>query len=122
MSQRIALVDDDPDILGLFAEILNQYGYTVSAFTDPVEALSNLESNIHEYDLIISDYKMPCLSGNTLCQKLITINPELKVIIISAYADIECDRTFTFVSKPLSVSKLLQVVTEKLGQRLSVKS
>ena len=60
---------------------------------------------------------MPCLSGNSLCQKLLTINPELKVIIISAYTDIECDRKFTFVSKPLSMPKLLQIVAEKLKEQ-----
>lgn len=118
MVKRIALIDDDPDILGLFAEILDQNGYTVSTFTDPLEALSDLQTNIREYDLIISDYKMPCLSVNSLCQKLIAINPELKVIIMSAYTNIDCDRTFTFVSKPLTVSKLLQVVTENLGQKI----
>ncbi|MGE0242847.1 MAG: response regulator [Nitrososphaeraceae archaeon] len=114
MADKIVLVDDDRDIINLFAEVLELNGYTVSTFSDPVDALTHLQTNIEDYDLIISDYKMPCLSGNTLCQKLITINPELKVIIMSAYADVECDRNFTFVSKPLSMPKLLQIVAEKL--------
>ena len=117
MAERIALVDDDPDILALFSEILDLNGYTVSTFTDPLEALKDLQTNIRDYDLIISDFKMPCLSGNSLCQKLITINPELKVIIMSAYTNKECDRTFTFVSKPLTVSKLINIVKEKLCEQ-----
>lgn len=117
MLAKIALIDDDRDIINLFAEILGLNGYTVSTFTDPVDALMDLQANIKDYDLIISDFKMPCLSGNALCQKLITINPELKVIIMSAYSDIECDRKFMFVSKPLSMPKLLQIVAEKLKEQ-----
>jgi DNA-binding NtrC family response regulator len=116
MLAKIALIDDDRDIINLFSEILELNGYTVSTFTDPLDALTNLQDNIEDYDLIISDFKMPCLSGNSLCQKLLTINPELKVIIISAYSDIECDRKFTYVSKPLSMPKLLQIVAEKLKE------
>ena len=119
MVERIVLVDDDFDIINLFSEILELNGYTVSTFTNPIDALTHLETHIHDYDLIISDYKMPCLSGNTLCQKLLTINPELKVIIISAYANIDCDRQFTFVSKPLSMPQLLKVVSEKLKEQKS---
>jgi two-component system, cell cycle sensor histidine kinase and response regulator CckA len=114
MTEKIVLVDDDFDIINLFSEILELNGYKVSTFTDPVEALTNLQTNIQEYDLLISDYKMPRISGNILSQKLITINPELKVIIMSAYADINIDRKFTFISKPLSMPKLLKIVGEKL--------
>lgn len=117
MLANIALIDDDHDIINLFSEILELNGYTVSTFTDPIDALTNLQANIKDYDLIISDFKMPCLSGNSLCQKLLTINPDLRVIIISAYSDIECDRKFTFVSKPLSMSKLLQIIGEKLKEQ-----
>ena len=117
MLAKIALIDDDHDIINLFSEILELHGYTVSTFTDPVDALTNLQGNIEDYDVIISDFKMPCLSGNSLCQKLLTINPDLKVIIILVYADIECDRKFTFVSKPLSMPKLLQIIGEKLKEQ-----
>jgi len=119
MLAKLALIDDH-DINNLFAEILEINGYTVFTFTDPVDALTNLQNNIENYDLIISDYKMPCLSGNSLCHKLLTINAELKVIIMSAYSDIKCNRRFTFVSKPLSMPKLLQIVAEKVkGQKKS---
>ncbi|HJT82981.1 MAG TPA: response regulator [Nitrososphaeraceae archaeon] len=117
MLAKIALIDDDHDIITLFSEILELNGYTIATFTDPIDAFTNLQANIEDYDLIISDFKMPCLSGNSLCQKLLTINPELKVIIISAYSDIEYDRKFTFVSKPLSMPKLLQIVGEKLKEQ-----
>ncbi|HET7644783.1 MAG TPA: response regulator [Nitrososphaeraceae archaeon] len=117
MLAKIVLIDDDHDIINLFSEILELHGYTVSTFTDPVDALTNLQDNIEDYNVIISDFKMPCLSGNSLCQKLLTINPDLKVIIMSAYSDIECDRKFTFVSKPLSMPKLLQIIGEKLKEQ-----
>jgi DNA-binding NtrC family response regulator len=64
---------------------------------------------------------MSVLSGNTLCHKLVTINPELKVIIISAYANIDCGKTFNFISKPLTISKLLQIMSKKLKEQRNYK-
>ena len=58
---------------------------------------------------------MPRMNGNELCTKLMNINSQLKVILMSAYHDVEYDKSkFTFITKPISIDKLLKIVNEIL--------
>ena len=58
---------------------------------------------------------MPNLNGYELCTKLKQLNPELKVILMSAYDIIECDTSkFTIVKKPILIARLLQIVKNSL--------
>ena len=65
--------------------------------------------------MILSDFRMPNLNGYELCTKLILLNPELEVILMSAYDIMECDTSkFTIVKKPILMAKLLQIVRDSL--------
>jgi len=58
---------------------------------------------------------MPVMDGNELCTKLINVNPNLKVILMSAYADIKYDKEkFLFVNKPIPISQLIKLAKEHL--------
>ena len=58
---------------------------------------------------------MPVMDGNELCTKLIHINPNLKVILMSAYPDIKYDKEkFLFVNKPISIAQLIEIVKKHL--------
>jgi CheY-like chemotaxis protein len=58
VSHSIAIVDDEPDTVRLFKDILSTNGYNVVGFTDPLSALEHIQENQEEYDLVLSDYKM----------------------------------------------------------------
>jgi DNA-binding NtrC family response regulator len=58
VSHSIAIVDDEPDTVHLFKDILSTNGYNVVGFTDPLSALEHIQENQEEYDLVLSDYKM----------------------------------------------------------------
>ena len=65
--------------------------------------------------MILSDFRMPNLNGYELCTKLKQLNPELKVILMSAYDIIECYTSkFTIVKKPILIARLLQIVKDSL--------
>ena len=55
------IIDDDEDITNLFSLFLEHNGYSVDAYTNPVEAFNNFRKNSH--DLIILDLKMPKIDG-----------------------------------------------------------
>jgi DNA-binding NtrC family response regulator len=58
---------------------------------------------------------MPNLNGYELCNKLTQLNPELEVILMSAYDTIEWDTyKFTFIKKPILIAQLLQIVRDSL--------
>ena len=114
-AQTIAIIDDEVDLVNLFQEALEKNGFKVCAFTDPIQAFNILEKKIQEYGLILSDFRMPNLNGYELCTKLILLNPELEVILMSAYDLMECDTSkFTIVKKPIRIAQLLQIVRDSL--------
>ena len=65
---RLLLVDDEKDNLLLFKDILNDVGFVVDAYYDPVQALLAFEPKY--YDLLIFDYLMPKLNGIELFKKM----------------------------------------------------
>jgi DNA-binding NtrC family response regulator len=118
VTKAIAIIDDEIDLVNLFQEILESDGYKVCAFIDPIQAFNTLEKKIKEYGLILSDFRMPNLNGYELCSRLRQLNPELEVILMSAYDTIECDISkFTIVKKPILVAQLLQIVRDSLLDR-----
>ena len=74
----------DEDITNLFSLFLKYNGYSVDAYTNPLEAINNFRKNSH--DLIILDLKMPKMDGMTLYHKIKEIDD--KVIICFTTADI----------------------------------
>ena len=114
-AKTIAIIDDEVDLVNLFQEALEKNGFKVCAFTDPIQAFNSLEKKIHKYGVILSDFRMPKLNGHELCTKLKQLNPELEVILMSAYDLMECDTSkFTIVKKPIRIAQLLQIVRDSL--------
>jgi DNA-binding NtrC family response regulator len=117
-SNAIAIIDDEADLVDLFQEALEKNGFKVFTFTDSIQALKTLEKNIQEYRLILSDYRMPKLNGYELCNKLTGLNPELKVILMSAYDTLEYDPSkFMLIKKPILIAQLLQIVRDTLAKK-----
>src|SRR5687768_6092496 len=111
VAKAIAIIDDEVDLVNLFQVALENKGFKVSTFIDPIQALNTVEKKIQQYGLILSDYRMPKLNGYELCNKLTQINPKLEVILMSAYDSLECDTSkFTVVKKPILIAQLLQIV------------
>ena len=116
-AKAIAIIDDEVDLVELFQEMLENNGFKVSTFIDSTQALNTLEKKIQEYGLILSDFRMPNLNGHDLCTRLKQLNPELEVILISAYDAIECNTSnFKFIKKPILVAQLLKIVRNIVGE------
>ncbi|HET7643495.1 MAG TPA: response regulator [Nitrososphaeraceae archaeon] len=115
LTKAIVIIDDEADLVNLFSESLKLNNFKVCAFTNPLEALNYIEKNPEDYGLVISDFKMPIMDGNEICTKLIHINPNLKVILMSAYSDVRYDKEkFVFVNKPISIAQLIEIVKKHL--------
>ena len=116
-NSTIAVIDNDNDIISLFKEALEMSGYNVTAFTDPIKAFNHIKQQPKEYELVLSDYKMPSMNGLELCIKLIEFNPMIKVILMTAFINFEFDiPNFTCLIKPISIARLLQTVKDSLAQ------
>jgi DNA-binding NtrC family response regulator len=116
-AKAIVIIDDEADLVDLFQEILESDGFKVCTFIDPIQAYNHIQKNPNDYDLILSDYRMPVMNGNELCTKLMRINPGFKVILMSAYENIEDISKFTFMRKPTTIANLLQIVQNTIAEK-----
>jgi CheY-like chemotaxis protein len=79
--RRILVVDDDPDILQLNADLLERSGYEVATAADGDAALEALDSDC--YDLLLTDHSMPKITGLELIKKLRAAHNAVPVILVS---------------------------------------
>lgn len=111
---KLLVVDDDPDIVQVLKLGLLKNRFLVDAFTKPEEALQSFTSNANDFCLILSDIRMPGLSGIQLAKKVKEINPDVKVVLLTAFEikDNEFSKVFPsthvdgFVQKPVSIKDL----------------
>jgi DNA-binding NtrC family response regulator len=82
---NILIVDDEPDIAFTYKSILNEEGYNVDAFTDPRQALLHFSQlDPLYYKLILLDIRMPNANGFQLYYKFKAINPNIKILFVTA--------------------------------------
>jgi len=103
-NKSIAVVDDEEDIVTLFTEVIEENGYPVMEFTNPLFALDYIHKHPSEFDLIIIDSRMSPMQGCELSNKLSVINPKIKMILITAYDDIKGNSlNLEIVKKPITL-------------------
>ena len=78
----ILLIDDEPDITFTIKNILEDNGFKVDSFTDPITALKSYRSNF--YDVVILDIKMPKMDGFQLYVKIRKKDPKVKICFLTA--------------------------------------
>ncbi len=89
-SFNILLIDDDEDILFTFTTIIAGDNYKTTSFSDPNKALEHFsQASPYHYDLIIMDIRMPGLNGIQLYSKIKVMNPDIKVLFLSALDAVE---------------------------------
>jgi DNA-binding NtrC family response regulator len=121
---KLFIVDDDPDIAHVLKQGLLKNRFLVSAFTNPEEALQSFKSNSKNYCLILSDIRMPGLSGIQLARKVKEINPDIKVLLMTSFEikDNEFSKVFPsmhvdgFVQKPISMNDLTNKILSIIGE------
>src|SRR5579862_4495965 len=87
--KRILVVDDDSDTCELIGDMLSTVKpYHVDIFTDSVRALKQVRANPN-YDVIISDMRMPGMDGLTFVREAKTIEPRVPVIMLTACGSVE---------------------------------
>ncbi|MDQ3848722.1 MAG: response regulator [Nitrososphaera sp.] len=116
VARSILVVDDELDIVLIFKQALSRQGYTVFGFTDPLLALEHFKVNSADYGLVITDVRMPRMSGFELAANIKVIKPDAKVVFMSAFEvrDLEFSmpgvRINDFLRKPVDVKTLVRRV------------
>ena len=87
MTKKIVLIDDEPDLTYTIKNILEDNGFELDLFNDPILALNNY--NVNFYDLVILDIKMPKMDGFQLYIKIREKDPKVKVCFLTCNCNIQ---------------------------------
>ena len=120
---KLLIVDDDYDIVQVLKMGLLRSGFSVGAFTNPQEALQSFKSDAENYCLVLSDVRMPSISGIQLSKKVKEVNPNVKVVLMTAFEirDNEFSKVFPsikvdgFVQKPIGIKELTDKILSLIG-------
>lgn len=121
--QKILIVEDEKSISNILENILSDeiQGSEITIAENGLDAYKLIEKN--DFDLIISDIKMPKLSGNELLSQSLSIKPESVFLMISGHADIETavsclkNGAYDFISKPIDINRLITSVKNALEKK-----
>ena len=117
---KILLVDNEADVTITFNAILQDAGFIVNTYEDPLIALSNFIP--HFYDLVILDIGMPKMNGIELSRQLLELDSNVKICFITAgEANIEVLRELypsmdvgCFIKKPVAIDQVVKRVKAEL--------
>jgi DNA-binding response OmpR family regulator len=120
-TKKILVIDDESDVTFTIKNILEDSGFAVDTFNDPIVALNYYKVNL--YDLIILDIKMPKMDGFELYIKLREKDPKVKICFLTAIATFNEEFRKTrlvlgktinedyFIQKPIKMEDLLKKLT-----------
>ncbi len=115
---KILVVDDDPYLLSLLSDTLKAIGYSSVCANDGVEAIEVLEKE--EFDLVITDIKMPRMDGVELLQNIRKLYPRLPVLFITGVASPEIIGQVApngFLAKPFRISNIELLIENTLASK-----
>jgi signal transduction histidine kinase len=118
--QHVLYVDDDESLVFLAMRMLNRLGYRTSGFLDARQALDAVRADPGSFDIAVTDFNMPGLSGMDVALELARIRPDLPVVITSGYVtdalreDARRAGVRALVDKPSTVDELCQVIQQIL--------
>jgi CheY-like chemotaxis protein len=129
-SERLLVVEDDPDVLTLCVDLLESLGYRCDTAVNATEALERLNSGEH-YDLLFSDVVMPGgMTGIQLARRAVAAFPDMRILLTSGYVGenaLQEAHEFDVIDKPYEQAGLarrlrLMLDGEVLDNRMSAAS
>ena len=122
---RILVVDDEPVVRESLRDWFTHGGFPVDMAVDAHEALQKLQQS--SWDILLTDVKMPGMDGLELQQRVKQIDPDITVIIMTAYASVDSamqaikEGAYDYVTKPLDPEDLEQIINRASERRLLVR-
>ena len=120
--ETVLLVEDEKTLRTLARDALLEYGYDVLEAENGAEAVALAETHEGPLHALLTDVKMPRMSGAKLAERVRAIHPDVKIVFVSGYTDesvfgqVPPDPNVTFVQKPYKTSSLLRVLREVLDR------
>ncbi len=118
---KVWIVDDDKSIRWVLEKALSKDDAQIDCFSDPLQVLDKINQDTP--DVIISDVRMPGLDGISLLEQIKQKAPEVPVIIMTAYSDLDRavsafrEGAFEYLSKPFDVDEVVGLVERAIHEK-----
>ena len=119
-SEHILYVDDEPFLTDLGKQLFESLGYTVTAETSSRQALQLFREQPQRFDIVMSDQTMPDMTGTELARELLTIRPDIPIVLCTGYSSIvNREEALTlgikeFVMKPMVMNEIAPLIRRLL--------
>ena len=116
---KIMMIDDEMDCMESLAAALEPAGHQAVMFSSPADAVTQYAQG--HYDVVITDMRMPRMTGIQVLRVIRQIDPEARVIIMTGYGDAETaiaavnNGAYAFFGKPVNIVELIEVL-ERVGK------
>jgi len=126
--QQILFVDDEPIVGKSMEEFLRRLGYAVTRCEESEEALIKFRQTPQTFDLVVTDWAMPGMSGTELVSGVRNLRPEIPVLLITGFVDTLLQETVKMIGvddvllKPVSSELMAQAVARTLTARTGLRS
>jgi PAS domain S-box-containing protein len=122
-TERILLVDDEPALVEIGQQLLQLLGYQVTTLSSSARALELYSRDPDAFDLLVTDYTMPVMTGTQLAEAVLKINPDLPVILMSGLetTNIEAKARRAgvqrIINKPIVIKEIAELIRELLNSQ-----
>jgi PAS domain S-box-containing protein len=120
--ERVLFVDDESSLIELGERILVYLGYQVTTRTSSIEALELFRAKPDDFDLIVTDYTMPNMTGGELAKHILAIRPEMPIVLCTGFSEVFTEDKARalgiqgYVMKPISIHDLAKICRGALDQ------
>jgi CheY-like chemotaxis protein len=121
-AERILFIDDEPELVALSRQILESLGYQVVTKNNGIDALKEFRENPNHFDVVVTDMTMPKMTGEKLARELISIRPEIPIILCTGFSEQINEQKAkaigikAFLMKPLTVTRLAKAVRSVMDE------
>ena len=120
--ERVLFVDDESSLIELGERILVYLGYQVTTRTSSIEALELFRAKPDDFDLVVTDYTMPNMTGGELAKHILAIRPEMPIVLCTGFSEVFTEDKARalgiqgYVMKPISIHDLAKICRSVLDQ------
>lgn len=119
---KIMIVDDEQDLLYMVRLYLEKWGFVVDAFDKPEQALAHFEKKSADYSLVLTDIRMPGMTGIEMANLMQRVKPDVKIVLMTAFdvAPTDLARTLPVIQwqdilrKPFRLVEVCNAVKKQL--------
>ena len=117
-ASSVLLIDDDQDILTVLKRLLEIEGVNTYGFTDPILAVEHFRNNAANYDIVVTDIRMPHMNGFEVARAVKEIRPDIKLAFITAFEINKSEfekvlpstKVDAFITKPVKPATFVEII------------